>query len=238
MTEATSMDAEKTDKAQVTELSHKLSSNGKDSKEGKGAKKGTVEPGAVTPFMRFAIYFSFVMNAILLLVVVVLVALIFQIRNLIGVPLIGGLYDSFIQMDQATIIANVPVDDTIMVNDTVPVNFDLPLQTATMVELAEDAPIDGATIYLNGQPVPLSLVLRKGTKLNMNLNLIVPVRQNLPIQLKVPVKLNVAVNIPLKDTELHQPFANLANIIGPYDAMLDATPTDWTDIPRWISQPR
>jgi len=228
------------DAQDTKELASKLSSNGAGDKTALDKKKPATaaEPGAVTPFMRFAIYFSFAINAILVLVIVLLVVFIFQIRNLIGIPLIGGLHNSFILMDQATIKADVPVDDMIIVDDVVPVNFDLPLQTATIVELAEDAPIDGATIYLNGQPVPLSLVLRKGTKLNMNLNLMVPVRQQLPIHLNVPVKIMVGVNIPLKDTELHQPFADLAGIVGPYDDLLQQTPTGWTDIPGWLMRPR
>lgn len=191
---------------------------------------------APTGFWRLAIIFSFIINLILVLVLVGAVVFIFPIRNAIAVPLIGGLYDNFILMNEATIRADVPVNDriqvvdTIIVSDTLPVVFDLPLETDTTVTLVESTPIQGATIFLNGQPLPINIVLPQGTPLKIRLGLTVPVSQtvpvilNVPVNLDVPVKLNVGVNIPLKQTELNVPFTNLAEIVKPYNDLLNQTP--------------
>ena len=55
----------------------------------------------------------------------------------------------------------------------------------------------------------------------------VPVVLDVPVALNVPVNLNVPVDIPLNQTELHTPFTALANLIGPYDALLASTPSSW-----------
>ena len=38
----------------------------------------------------------------------------------------------------------------------------------------------------------------------------------LPVQTSVPVHLDVPVNIPLRDTELHQPFVGLQEVVKPW----------------------
>jgi hypothetical protein len=40
----------------------------------------------------------------------------------------------------------------------------------------------------------------------------------------------VPVNIPLRETELHQPFTNLAALVEPYDTLLDNTPSSWAEL--------
>jgi len=61
--------------------------------------------GGLSGFWKFAVLFSFLVNAILVLVLLVVVGLIFQIKNGIAAPLIGGLYDNFVLMDKARIVA-------------------------------------------------------------------------------------------------------------------------------------
>ena len=95
-------------------------------------------------------------------------------------------------MDQAHIRTTITVSDTIQVKDTIPVVFDLPLSQKTEVTLTKNTPIKGATIYLNGQAVPLDLDLPPGTKLGIQLDLTVPVNQTVPVVLNVPVNLQRA----------------------------------------------
>ncbi len=208
-------------------------------------------PGA---FWRVATLFSFLVNGVLLVVLFVAGLLIFQIKRSIAQPLIGGLYTSFVQMDAASIISSVHVDDTIQVNDTIfvndtitvndtlPVIFNLPLDTFTQVTLTDDTAIPNTTVMLNGLAVPTDIVLPAGTPLNIHLVLVVPVSQTVPVvlhvpvnltvpvTLDVPVSLDVPVNIPLSETDLHQPFTNLAALLRPYNALLELTPSSWGEL--------
>ena len=187
----------------------------------------------VGEFWRFAVLFSFVMNVILLVVVAGLVGLVFQITSQVAEPLVGGLHDSFIEMQEATILASIPVDESIQVNDTIPVVFDLPLTQNTIVTLTAPLAINGATVNIISGGLTLNadadIVLPAGTGLPVQLNLVVPVSQTVPVSLKVPVKITVPVNIPLAQTELNAPFTKLATLVAPYNALLKTLPTSWSE---------
>lgn len=182
------------------------------------------------------IVFSFAVNLILVIVVLVLGILLFSIKNAIAQPLIGGLHSSFVQMDNAHIVTTIAVNDTIQVNDTIPVVFDLPLNQATVVTLTADTLIDDATIVtLNAGGLQLynaigDIVLPAGTALPVQLALVVPVSQTVPVVLNVPVNLTVPVDIALDQTDLHLPFTNLANLVGPYNALLKQAPDSWAEL--------
>ena len=86
--------------------------------------------------------------------------------------------------------------------------------------------IRGARVTLNTgglsiQNAPTDIVLPAGTELPVHLNLMVPVDQ------KIPVTLNVAVDIPLNQTDLHQPFTGLQKVIQPYQVLLSQIPSSW-----------
>jgi hypothetical protein len=188
--------------------------------------------GKVWPaFWTVGAVFSIGLNVILVVVVILLGRHLFEIKSLVSEQLIGGLYDNFVLMDNANIVTQVKVEDTIQVDDTIPVVFDLPLSQQTDVVLARDTPIDNATIILNGAQVPLDLVLRKGTVLNIQLDLVVPVSQTVPVKLDVPVALEVPVDIPLKQTELHDPFVGLQKVVLPYSQSLNQLPGSWYETP-------
>lgn len=184
-------------------------------------------------FWRFAVIFSFVVNLILLVVVVALVAMLFQITNGLASPIVGGLHDSFLEMQSASIVTTIPVNETIVVNDTIPVVFDLPLNQNTTVVTTEPLTINGATVNIQSGGLTLNanadIVLPAGTSLPVQLNLVVPVSQTVPVSLKVPVQITVPVNIPLAQTELNAPFSQLASIVAPYDTMLKSLPTSWSE---------
>jgi hypothetical protein len=182
------------------------------------------------------IVFSFVVNVVLVLVLLVLGLLLFDIKSSIAQPLIGGLHSNFVLMDNAHIISTIAVNDTIQVNDTMPVVFDLPLNQATVVTLTAPTTIQGATILsLNAGGLSLynavgDIVLPAGTPLPVQLSLVVPVSQTIPVHLNVPVNLTVPVDIPLNQTELHPPFTNLASLVGPYSELLKGLPDSWPDV--------
>ncbi len=188
--------------------------------------------GKIGPaFWTTASLFSMGVNLVLVVVLVLLGRQLFSLKALVSDQLVGGLHQNFVKMDEAHIRTNIQVSDTIQVNDTIPVVFDLPLNTQTQVVLTQDTPINNATIYLNGMPVPLDLVLKQGTPLNIALNLTVPVNQTVPVVLDVPVNLNVPVDIALQDTELHEPFVGLQSVVAPYQSLLSDLPATWEETP-------
>ena len=109
-----------------------------------------------------------------------------------------------------------------------PAKFKLPLDTETTVVLSQDTRIDGARVSLvtGGLSInnaPADIVLPAGTRLPIFLKLSVPVNQ------KIPVKLNVDVDIPLNQTDLHQPFVGLQGVVQPYYQLLNETPNSWQE---------
>lgn len=185
-------------------------------------------------FKNFAILFSFIMNAILLLALIGLGFYMFEIKRAIAGPLIGGLHDNFVQMDLAHIKTTIPVNTNITVDDTIPVVFDLPLQQNTNVTLSEDTLITGVSVTINGgilqiTNAPTTIVLPRGAVLPVTLNLTVPVNQTVPVKLNVPVNIPVGVDIPMEQTELHSPFKSLRELFAPYNDVVKQVPDSWSE---------
>jgi hypothetical protein len=174
-------------------------------------------------FWTTASLISICVNIVLLVLLVLIGKELFALKDLVSKQLIGGLYQNFIKMDQARITT------TIEVNDTIPVVFDLPVQTNTVVVLTEATRIRGANVNLStgGLSIraPANIVLPAGTELPVALNIVVPVNTS------VPVKLTVPVDIPLWETELHEPFVGLQQVVAPYNDLLSSPPNSWRDTP-------
>jgi hypothetical protein len=174
-------------------------------------------------FWTIASVLSMIVNVILILVLLVLARELFTLKSLVGDQLLGGLYNNFVLMDEAHI------KTTILVETEVPVQFTLPVQTETTVRLTEDTRINGARVTLstgglNIVSAPTNIILPEDTYLPIELNITVPVDTTIPIVLEVPV------DIPLAETELHEPFVGLQDVVGPYYKMLDDLP-DVHEIP-------
>jgi hypothetical protein len=187
--------------------------------------------GKPTPaFWTIASIISLTINIILFVALIILGTQIFNLKAVIEDQLIGGLYDSFVQMDEADIITTIYVSDTIQVKDSLPVVFNLPVKQETEVVLTRDAAIKKATVFLNGAPVPTDIILKRGTRLSIYLDMNVPVDQVVPVELAVPVHLTVPVHIPLNQTELHQPFVGLQEVVLPYKSLLEQMPDSWAEL--------
>lgn len=166
---------------------------------------------------------SIAINLILLVIVIILANQLFAIKEVVTNDLVGGLYYNFLLMDQAEI------STTVQVQDTIPVQFDMPLNQQTIVVITEPTQINGARVSLstgglNITNAPADIVLPAGTELPIQLDLIVPVDTN------IPVVLNVPVDIPLNETELHQPFVGLQEVVAPYYDTLNDLPDSWKDV--------
>ncbi|MDX9993193.1 MAG: hypothetical protein RBS68_14225 [Anaerolineales bacterium] len=168
-------------------------------------------------FWTIASILSLIVNLILIIVLLVLGRELFTLKTLVGDELLGGLYNNFVLMDEAHI------QTTIEVQTEIPVQFSLPVQTETIVQLTADTPINGARVTLstgglNIISAPTNIILPAGTNLPILLDITVPVNTTIPITLQVPV------DIPLEETELHQPFTGLQAVVGPYYKMLNDLP--------------
>ena len=128
--------------------------------------------------------------------------------------LLGGLYNNFVKMDAASI------KTTIHVEKDIPVQFTLNVSGATNVTLSQDVSISGALVTVNTGGLNINnaranIVLPAGTILPIFIeNLVVPVDKTVPAILDVPV------NIPLNQTELHDPFVGLQKVVEPYYCLL------------------
>ncbi|OQY30933.1 MAG: hypothetical protein B6243_09330 [Anaerolineaceae bacterium 4572_5.2] len=171
-----------------------------------------------------------VISMLVNIVVVALLIALYQNMTVVEIPermqgidinvandLLKGLYDNFELMDNAHIKKDVPVDDSITVD------FDLELNQETNVVLSDDVTIAGAYVSIDTAlfdiNAPATVVLPSGTSLPIILNLTVPVNET------VPVKLNVSVDIPLDETELHQPFVGLQDVVQPLYCLVSPNAT-------------
>lgn len=169
-------------------------------------------------FWTIASVMSFTVNIILLIVLLILLQMLGTIQltaddQVSG--LLGGLYNNFVKMDQASIRTNIHVEKEI------PVEFTLNVSGPTNVTLTNDVTIDGALVTvqtggLNIVNARARIVLPTGTLLPINIeNLVVPVNQ------KVLAVLDVPVDIPLDQTELHEPFTGLQQVVKPWYCIVE-----------------
>lgn len=171
------------------------------------------------PFWTITGILSLTVNGILIAVLLVLYQLLGEVRNLqgtasnIGSSVLGGLYTNFEKMDQATIKTVIPVDAQI------PLDISVPVQTTTQITLAESVSIPNAQVVINTGGLNINsnarVTLPAGTPLMVNLNF------NLPVQTTIPVHLEVPVNIPMAETELHEPFVGLQQVVHPWYCIVE-----------------
>lgn len=172
-------------------------------------------------FWTIASVISLTINGISLLALIITGIMLLRfglgVSNLVnmGNSLLGGLYTNFEKMDRASIQTNVSVDTTI------PVKFDLQLNQQTNVVLSQDVEITNALVTMNTGGLNITrgnttIILPQGTTLPVVLNLVVPVDTT------VPVTLNVPVNIPLSQTQLHEPFTGLQDVVRPFYCLINS----------------
>ena len=129
-----------------------------------------------------------------------------------GTNILSGLYTNFEKMDRASITSNIPVDAQI------PIALDIPIQQTTRITLASDATISNARVRITSPALnidaPAEVILPAGTTLDVTLGF------NVQVQDSVPVHLDVPVNIPLSQTQLHEPFTGLQQVLKPWYCLI------------------
>ena len=163
--------------------------------------------------------FSMILNIVLIIILVVAFWAYRDIRLpegfdiTIANKLLGGLYSNFEKLDRATIKTVIPVDAQI------PLDISVPVQTTTQITLADSVVIPNAQVVINTGGLNINsnarVTLPAGTPLSVNLNF------TLPVQTSIPVHLDVPVNIPMTETELHEPFVGLQDVVRPLYCLVD-----------------
>jgi hypothetical protein len=196
----------------------------------KGPPPSTPEPASSAPevdtkparlkflpaLWTFASVLSLAVNAILIAVLLIMLQMLGAIQltaNDQVSGLLGGLYTNFVKMDQATISANIPVDAVI------PLNIVVPVQATTRITLAENVSIPNAHVRINTGTLNIdadaTVTLPANTPLMVNLDFPLTVQNSIPVHLDVPV------TIPLKQTELHEPFVGLQKVVEPFYCLVE-----------------
>jgi len=187
-------------------------------------------PKTASPFknFKFGPPFWTITGILSLTINVVLIAAVFILINMlgpfqgtvgnIGTSVIGGLYTNFEKMDRATIQTIIPVDAQ------VPINISVPVHTTTQIVLAETVEIPNAQVVINTGGLNINsnanVTLPVGTPLLVDLNF------DLPIQATVPIHVDVPINIPMANTELHDPFVGLQDVVQPLYCLVDSKATN------------
>jgi hypothetical protein len=173
-------------------------------------------------FWTIASLMSITVNIILIVILLLLFQMLGVIQGTANDKisgLLGGLYMNFVKMDQASIQTSIHVEKEI------PVNFDLNVSGPTIVRLREPATINGATVSVHTGGLTIvdanaTIILPQGQPLSINIeSLAVPVRQSVLAVLDVPV------NIPLNQTQLHEPFVGLQKVVEPWYCLVEPNAT-------------
>jgi hypothetical protein len=173
-------------------------------------------------FWTIASLMSITVNIILIVILLIVFQMLGAIQGTANDKisgLLGGLYTNFVKMDQASIQTSIHVEKEI------PVNFNLNVSGPTNVTLSQPVTISGALVTvqtggLNIVNAQARIVLPQGTVLPINIeSLAVPVNQSVLAVLDVPV------NIPLNQTQLHEPFVGLQKVVEPWYCLVEPNAT-------------
>jgi hypothetical protein len=167
-------------------------------------------------FWTIASVISLTVNIVLIIILLIVFQMLGAIQNTADDQvsgLLGGLYTNFVKMDQATIAANIPVDATI------PLNIVVPVQATTRITLAESAVIPNAHVRINTGEVNIDA--NAVVTLPANTPLMVTLDFPLNVQNSIPIHLDVPVNIPLSQTQLHEPFVGLQQVVKPWYCLVE-----------------
>ena len=168
-------------------------------------------------FKNFAILFSFVVNFILVLVLLLSPGPVFTTKTDVVEPLLADLDSAFAALGDTTIRTQVDIEDSMSVV------FSLPLEQNTDVVLTEAVPLQvPATFLLPGGGGSIrgtvSLNLPQGQVLPVNLDMDVPVNTKVPVMMEVPVA------IELGEAGMGPAIERLRAVFSPVRALMESLP--------------
>ena len=173
-------------------------------------------------FKNFALIFSFLVNLILVVVLLLLIKPLFMAKTEIAEPLLSNLDSAFAALGKTNI------QTTVTINDALPVTFNLPLQQTTRVVLTEPVPLSVPTTFSLGNQGTIygwvSLNLPAGMVLPVALDL------NVPVNTTVPVVMEVPVTIKLDEAGMGPAITQLRSVFSPIQATLQQIPNSPEEI--------
>jgi len=166
---------------------------------------------------------SLLVNAVLIIIVLLMGREIFSLKRQLYTDLAGGMAYNYSLMDQASIQAQVPI------SLDVPLDMQIPISVATDVTLTRDTPVENAPVIITTGVIninnPADIVLPAGTVLPIQLNITVPYQQTLKYVT------TATVEIPIAETSLHTPLANMEQLLSSYGGTSSEAPLQWEAIP-------
>ncbi len=172
--------------------------------------------GVWNAFKNFAILFSFIVNFILVVALLLVIGPVFQLKTGTIEPLLDNLDNAFAGLGETVIVTTVHIDDRL------PVIFDLPLEQETQVVLTEEVPLEAYTNFslgpfgsINGV---VSLNLPKGMVLPVRLQMMVPVSTTVPVVMQVPVE------IKLNEAGMGPAIEDLRDVFRPINKFVKSLP--------------
>jgi hypothetical protein len=197
-------------------------------------------------FKDIAILFSFIVNFILVVVLLVVTIpalnMAFTLKNDLVEPLLNDLDTAFIGLGEASVDTTVQINEPIPIqfdlplSQTMPINFQLPLNQTTNVVLQQSVPLYGLPAQFNlpggGGVINgyVSLSLPVGMELPVSLSMVVPVSQTIPVRMNVPVnqtvpiQMSVPVHITLGEAGLDPVVDELRGALQPVKIQIESLP--------------
>ena len=192
-------------------------------------------------FVNIAVVFSFIVNCVLVLVLILAIGPLFQMKSNLLEPLLTDLDRAFQGLGDTTIDTTVQVEEMIPISFTLPMNqplgldFDLPIHQQTNVILTREVQITRQARFelpygggaINGT---VSLSLPAGLSLPIQLDMQVPVQQVIPVVMDVPVnqpvpiEMDIPVSIQLGDAGLDPAVQQLRDVFAPVSALIERIP--------------
>jgi hypothetical protein len=170
---------------------------------------------------KFALFFSFVVNLVLVIVVLALAIALIRFEPAIKEDVVVKLVDDL--NTGIDLLGSATITRTIHIEDSIPISFTLPIERDTVVTLRENVPLTAKTTVMlpggGGQlNATVSLNLPQGMPLPVHLVMDVPVSQTVPVVMEVPVE------IPLQETELNKVVVHFQKMIAPYEDLIKRLP--------------
>ncbi|HIE39353.1 MAG TPA: hypothetical protein EYP77_09855 [Anaerolineae bacterium] len=193
-------------------------------------------------FANIAIIFSFIVNCVLVLVLIVAIGPLLQLKSGLVEPLLTDLDQAFQALGDTTIETTVDVDEPIGIRFDLPLDqpldldFALPINQETVVELTQPVPLDNLSARFNlpgGGGVingTVSLSLPAGLQMPVRMDMVVPVRTTIPVRLTVPVsqtvpiQMAIPVRIRLGEAGLSSAVQQLRDVFTPVRVLIESIP--------------
>lgn len=162
-------------------------------------------------FKNLAILFSFTVNLITVLILLVVLVAFLPIKSAFISPLMGKVWGELVALD------NAKIETTVGIDHQLPIGFPVHVrENPTTVRLTAPVPMNmparfvlpGGGGTINGT---VNIVMPAGTQLPVVIeDMTIPISQTIPVQFDQPV------TIYLRDTELHNNIVNFQDLLRPF----------------------